>query len=131
MKRLLSMNNEEHLKKIADICQVKEVKLAQACYVAIFAGLDGVITTSGNKYYVTKTKFMGLRKIETNLFVFLEQSPTKLDSEFSERARMGVKIMWIKEKKTDTYLARIEDGTLHLCNNRATTKYMKANTVPK
>jgi len=59
-------------------------------------------------------KIRGLKSIRFRDYLFIEQNPNKINSEWAKKARKGMKIMWVIDLKKDKYIARVVDGKFEI-----------------
>jgi hypothetical protein len=85
--------------------------LALRCFDAIFSGdKNATVRLSNGAAVKVQRKFKNnLRCIETENYRFVEQNPWKKGSKWARFAQQGHQIMWVIEKKTNKFLARVEE----------------------
>lgn len=91
---------------------VKTPTFAHFCYYLIFhMGTGQSIINTDGKRYVVSTTAGGLRKIDTEHYLFIEQNKNK-GSKWADLALSGRNIMWVIRKKDNKWICRVMDGNL-------------------
>jgi hypothetical protein len=110
---MLNVENEADKALLMNLCKTSKLTLSHFCWFMIFFSGERKIESlelRGHIYSVRKTSG-GLRKIDTENYLFIEQNPQK-DSEWGKLARSGYKIMWIIRKADNKFIGKVMDGTL-------------------
>lgn len=97
---------------VMNYCELLETPtLSHYMFTAIFNGLKTVVLRDLKEISLT-TKGANIKCFETNRFLFIEQNKNK-SSKFGHMAKNGAKIMWIIRKEDNTYIGRVQNGTLY------------------
>jgi len=106
----ISIPNDD--KFVMKFCQtLTKPTLSHYMFTAIFGNLSKVILRN-NTTIKRSNKNINISCFETKRFLFLEQNQNK-DSQYGRRAKNGSRIMWVIRKEDNTYIGRVENGTLY------------------